>query len=91
MPPFFQATYWGRDIARISLPGSGIRYNLLFEMILAARWRGLSDEQFEALPPDGQARILAAYRTAMRIDAIIADEIRQSQRGISHGRPRRQR
>jgi hypothetical protein len=43
---------------------------LTLELILAARWRGLSDEQFETLPLNGQARVLAAYRTAMLIEAV---------------------
>lgn len=58
----------------VDLPAGHVRYSLLFETIMAARWRGLSDAQFEALPPDGQARILAAYRTASRIEAIITYE-----------------
>jgi hypothetical protein len=47
-----------------------VRYSLNFELILAARWRGLSDEYFESLPIEGQARVLAAYRTAMHLEAV---------------------
>lgn len=88
MPPRFQATYRGRDIARIDLPSSGVRYTLLFEMIMAARWRGLTDEQFDALPPDAQARTLAAYRTAMRIDTILTQEAIQGRTKSRMGRRR---
>ncbi len=63
-------TYQGRPLSRWSLPPSGVRYALAFELILAARWRGLSDEQFDSLPPDSQARVLAAYRTAMHLEAV---------------------
>lgn len=47
-----------------------MRYNLTFELILAARWRGLTDEYFDALPLESQARTLAAYRTAMHLEAV---------------------
>jgi hypothetical protein len=63
-------TYLGRPLSRWSLPPSGVRYSLNFELVLAARWRGLSDEHFEALPLEGQARTLAAYRTAMQLEAV---------------------
>lgn len=39
---------------------------------MAARWRGLSDELMESLPQDSQGRILAAYRTAMLLEAVQA-------------------
>lgn len=39
---------------------------------MAARWRGLSDEAMDALPLDSQGRILAAYRTAQRLEAVQA-------------------
>jgi hypothetical protein len=54
------------------LPSSGVRYSLTFELILAARWRGLSDETMEALPLESQARVLAAYRTALHLEAVQA-------------------
>lgn len=37
---------------------------------MAARWRGLSDEAMDSLPLDSQARVLAAYRTAMQLEAV---------------------
>lgn len=33
----------------------------------AARWRGMSWEQFDALDGDDQARVVAEYRTEQRI------------------------
>lgn len=39
---------------------------------MAARWRGLTDEYFESLPIERQARVLAAYRTAMTLEAVQA-------------------
>jgi len=47
-----------------------VRYSLSFELILAARWRGLTDEAMDALPQENQARVLAAYRTAMLLEAV---------------------
>ena len=47
-----------------------MRYSLAFELILAARWRGLSDEYFDSLPQESQGRVLAAYRTAMHLEAV---------------------
>jgi hypothetical protein len=37
---------------------------------MAARWRGLSDDAMEALPLESQGRVLAAYRTAMHLEAV---------------------
>lgn len=37
---------------------------------MAAKWRNLSDEAMEALPLESQGRVLAAYRTAMRLEAV---------------------
>ena len=41
-------------------------------MILAARWRGISDEYMDSLPIESQARVLAAYRTALHLEAVQA-------------------
>lgn len=68
--PRFQATYQGKPLSRWSLPPSGVRYSLTFELILAARWRGISDAMMEALPIEDQGRVLAAYRTAMHLEAV---------------------
>jgi hypothetical protein len=57
-------------LSRYSLPSSGVSYSLVFEMILAAKWRGLSDEQLDALPLDSQVRILAAYRASQALEAV---------------------
>jgi len=47
-----------------------VRFSLNFELILAARWRGLSDAAMEALTIEDQGRVLAAYRTAMHLEAV---------------------
>ena len=41
-------------------------------MILAGRWRGISDEAMDALPVSRQIMILAAHRTAMLLEAVQA-------------------
>jgi hypothetical protein len=37
---------------------------------LAAKWRGVTDEYFDSLPLESQARILAAYRTAAQLESV---------------------
>ncbi len=56
------------------VPRGKARMSLLFESLEAARWRGLSDAEYDALDKDGKARVIAHYRTAMRLDAVIAWE-----------------
>lgn len=58
--------------------------SLLFEALEAARWRGISDQAYDALARDEKARMIAHYRTAMRLEAVVAweqaKEIRRAQR-----------
>ena len=54
------------------MPRSGVTFSLSFEMILAGRWRGISDEAMDALPVSRQIMILAAHRTAMMLEAVQA-------------------
>jgi len=50
-----------------------VRYHLLLEWFLAARWANLSwFGDFEALDGDDMAFIVAAYRTHQQIEAVIA-------------------
>jgi hypothetical protein len=57
----------------------------------AARWRGLTDAQFDALDPIDQARIVAHFRVHHQLEAVIAQaqqrdaEARQKRRAGSHG------
>ena len=89
--PPFAVTFRGRDIFDIPVPRSGVRYSRVFEIVEAAHWRGLTDEQFEALDPLVQARVVAHYRTHHQLEAVIAQaqardaEARQRRKAHSHG------
>lgn len=67
-------TFQGRDIFRCALPDGDVGFSRVFETILAARWRGYKDEEFEELPPESQARIIAAYRVATRLESVLAHD-----------------
>lgn len=56
----------------IPVPRSGITYHPLLEWRLAAHWDGYKWEEFEELDGEAQSMILATYRCAMQIDAVIA-------------------
>jgi hypothetical protein len=73
LPPF-QATYRGRDVFSYrQLPRSGVQYGLILEWFLAARWAGLSwFDEFDQLDGEDMAFIVAAYRTHMQIEAVVA-------------------
>lgn len=44
-----------------------------YELVNAARWAGFSHfGAFDDLESDDQARIVAEYRTARRLDAVLA-------------------
>jgi hypothetical protein len=58
-----------------------------YELLRAARWRGYSFEQFDALESDQQALIVAEYRIEMRFLAV--DSYIQSLKAKSHGTGRR--
>jgi hypothetical protein len=50
-----------------------VRYNLLLEWFLAARWAGINwFSDFEHLDGDDMAFVVAAYRTHMQIEAVVA-------------------
>lgn len=73
------------------MPRSGARYGAVFEVLEAARWRGLSDEAFAALDPHDQARIVAHYRAHHQLEAVIAQaqardaEARAKRKAKAHG------
>ena len=56
------------------MPRSKARYSGLFEALEAARWRGISDVEYDTLTRDEQARLLAHYRVSTRLDAVVAWE-----------------
>lgn len=58
-----------------------------YELLRAARWRGLLFEQFDALESDSQALIVAEYRIEMRFQAV--DSYIQSLKANKRGTSRR--
>ena len=64
------------------VPRSKARYSLLFEALEAARWRGLSDQAFDALALEDKARVIAHYRVSTRLEAVVAwAQAREVKRG----------
>lgn len=54
------------------IPRSGVKYNLMLEWFLAARWAGLGwFDDFDQLDGDDMAFIVAAYRTNAQIEAVV--------------------
>jgi hypothetical protein len=51
-----------------------VSYSLELEVMLAAVWAHYRQEEFEQLPGDEQSRIVAAYRTQSRAEAVVAHE-----------------
>lgn len=81
---------WGATpLFDVYVPRSKARVSLLFEALEACRWRGLTDTEYEALDLDGQARLIAHYRTATRLEAVgaweQAKELRRLRRAQQHG------
>jgi len=72
--PCFAVTWKHTPIEHIAVPRSHVRMSLLFEALEAARWRGLTDQAFDALSRQDKARVIAHYRTAVRLEAVIAWE-----------------
>lgn len=54
------------------IPRSGVRYHIILEWFLAARWAGLSwFDEFDQLDGEDMAFVVAAYRTHMQIEAVV--------------------
>lgn len=56
---------------------------------MACRWRGISDDEFEAMDVTGQVRTIAAYRTVLYAEAVQQQEAereRQKRAKRSHRR-----
>lgn len=54
------------------IPRSGIKYSLVLEWFLAARWAGLNwFDEFDQLDGEDMAFVVAAYRTHMQIEAVV--------------------
>jgi len=65
------------------VPLSGIQYNTSLDLEFAIQWWGIyKREEFEALPVDTQARLIAVYKLNRNIEAVLAkaqsDEIRRN-------------
>jgi len=56
------------------VPRAGITFSPELEWLFAAKWRGLSGEEFAALEGDEQSAIVAAYRTEAQMMAVISQE-----------------
>jgi hypothetical protein len=62
-----------------------------YELLRAARWRGLAWEQFDNLDSDSQALIVAEYRIEMRFVAVDAQAQRPKDHHGTGGRSARRR
>lgn len=55
------------------IPRSGVRYSIMLEWFLAARWAGLHwFDDFDQLDGEDMAFVVAAYRTSTQIEAVVA-------------------
>lgn len=55
------------------IPRSGVRYGLMLEWFLAARWAGLHwFDEFDQLDGEDMAFVVAAYRTHQQIEAVVS-------------------
>lgn len=71
--------YKQKAISRFHLPSSGLWFNAELETIMACRWRGISDTEFEAMDVEGQIRTIAAYRTITYAEAVVQQETAREQ------------
>lgn len=67
-----------RDVFSYRVPRSGASYDPTFEWEEAARWRGYKSEEFALLDGEAQSRIVAHYRAAMQLEAVITNEQRKA-------------
>lgn len=55
------------------IPRSGVRYNIILEWFLAARWAGMDwFTDFSDLDGEDMAFVVAAYRTNLQIEAVVS-------------------
>lgn len=78
--------YRGRAVFGMRVPRSGITYTQEFEWRLAAHWAGFRRfRQFEALSAEEQSEIVATYRAAVQMQAVVENETaRQMKREAQH-------
>ncbi|HPC92678.1 MAG TPA: hypothetical protein P5282_05690 [Anaerolineaceae bacterium] len=60
---------------------SGVKFDEFLEWILAARWWGLTPDQFFDRDGLDQSVMVAAYRTNAQIEAVMDDERRKESEG----------
>jgi len=70
-------THQGRDIWEIVTPRSQLSYSDTYAWLDAARWRGVSDEDFIAMDGDDAARMVAHWETAQQIEAVLSRQRRK--------------
>ena len=89
--------YKGRPLVHPSLdpPPGHLQFEASYELLRAARWRGLAWHVFDGFEMDMQALIVAEYRIEMRYPAVAAWEHRPkaalSDGNRRHSTPRRRR
>lgn len=66
-------TFHGKDIFAWKVRRSGIAFGGALELALCARWWGYRWYEFEAIPVDEQAFLIAVYRCHIQIDALLAE------------------
>jgi hypothetical protein len=63
------------------IPRSGIQHSLILEWFLAARWAGVDwFGEFDGLDGDDAAFIVAAYRTQLQEEAVIAWDLERKRK-----------
>ncbi len=63
----------GKPLFQCKVPRTGLHYNVELEWELACHWyRTYTREQFQALSGNDQSRIVALYKVATYIDAVLA-------------------
>ena len=86
--PDFAASFRGRDVFTYRLPRSGVSYSSLLEWVMAAIWANYKPtEFFEEVDGEMQSLIVAAYRTHMQIEGIMAlEQAKEAQRSARAAR-----
>lgn len=63
------------------LPRSGVRYSIMFEWFLAAKWANLRwFDDFDQLDGEDMAFVVAAYRTNQQIESVLAHDAQKKRR-----------
>ena len=88
----FQPRYKRVDLFDWKVPLSGVEYSVELEWRLAARWAGYRFDEFQILDGEEQSENVAAYRIAMRIEAVLnMEQARAAKARSTHTTPRSSR